>query len=133
MPLKIRVHERTHGSNKRIQESDMLEMACLRKKRTGLPVNIYVDDSGQWKESGHANRIKFQNNKGNLPVTRGMIPMSIDEDPVVLVDNPRMELSQADVNAVKKFVTVNKDLLNRLGDDLDIDDFIKTMVVENNS
>ncbi len=128
MTMKIKVHERIQDENVHIQEADIFEMACLRKKRTGLPVNIYVDDSGQWKESGHANRIKFQNNKGDHPVTRGMIPMSIDDDPVVLVDNPRMELSQADVNAVKRFVTANKDLLNRLGEDLDIDDFIKAMV-----
>lgn len=105
--------------------------SSLRKKRTGLPVNIYVDDSGTWKKMRHANRIKIQCNKGDHPNTHGMIPMSIDDNPRILVDNPKMELSAADINAVKKFVIANKDLLIRLGsdDNFDIVDFTGAMVL----
>ena len=105
--------------------------SSLRKKRTGLPVNIYVDDSGTWKKMRHANRIKIQYNKGDHPNTHGMIPMSIDDNPRILVDNPKMELSAADINAVKKFVIANKDLLIRLGsdDNFDIVDFTGAMVL----
>ena len=105
--------------------------SSLRKKRTGLPVNIYVDDSGTWKKMRHANRIKIQCNKGDYPNTRGMIPMSIDDNPRILVDNPKMELSAADINAVKKFVIANKDLLIGLGsdDNFDIVDFTGAMVL----
>ena len=105
--------------------------SSLRKKRTGLPVNIYVDDSGTWKKMRHANRIKIQCNKGDHPNTHGMIPMSIDDNPRILVDNPKMELSAADINAVKKFVIANKDLLIRLGsdDNFDIVDFTGDMVL----
>ena len=112
-----------------VAESRLYEMACLRKKRTGLPVNIYVDDSGSWRESGHANRIKLQGNTGDHPVTKDMIPMSIDDNPRILVNYDKMELSQADINAVKQFVVANKDLLNRLGDDIDITDFIGAMKI----
>ena len=105
--------------------------SSLRKKRTGLPVNIYVDDSGTWKKMRHANRIKIQCNKGDHPNAHGMIPMSIDDNPRILVDNPKMELSAADINAVKKFVIANKDLLIRLGteDNFDIVDFTGAMVL----
>ena len=105
--------------------------SSLRKKRTGLPVNIYVDDSGTWKKMRHANRIKIQCNKGDHPNAHGMIPMSIDDNPRILVDNPKMELSASDVNAVKKFVIANKDLLIRLGsdDNFDIVDFTGAMVL----
>lgn len=105
--------------------------SSLRKKRTGLPVNIYVDDSGTWKKMRHANRIKIQCNKGDHPNTHGMIPMSIDDNPRILVDNPKMELSAADINAVKKFVIANKDLLIGLGsdDNFDIVDFTGAMVL----
>lgn len=107
----------------------LFEMACLRKNKTGLPVNIYVDDSGAWKESGHANRIKFQKDKGDRPITRDMIPMSIEDEPKVMVSNPVMELSASDINAVKKFVVDNKDLLERLGNtEIDIEDFINAMI-----
>lgn len=105
--------------------------SSLRKKRTGLPVNIYVDDSGTWKKMRHANRIKIQCNKGDHPNAHGMIPMSIDDNPRILVDNPKMELSASDVNAVKKFVIANKDLLIGLGsdDNFDIVDFTGAMVL----
>ena len=105
--------------------------SSLRKKRTGLPVNIYVDDSGTWKKMRHANRIKIQCNKGDHPNTHGMIPMSIDDNPRILVDNPKMELSASDVNAVKKFVIANKDLLIGLDsdDNFDIVDFTGAMVL----
>lgn len=107
----------------------LFEMACLRKNKTGLPVNIYVDDSGSWRESGHANRIKFQRDRGDRPITRDVIPMSIEDNPQILVPNPDMELSAADVNAVKRFVIENKELLEKLGDtEIDIDDFIQNMV-----
>lgn len=131
MTLKIKLHNRTQNAGKHIQEADMFEMSCLRKKRTGLPVNIYVDDSGTWKKMRHANRIKIQCNKGDYPNTRGMIPMSIDDNPRILVDNPKMELSAADINAVKKFVIANKDLLIGLGsdDNFDIVDFTGAMVL----
>lgn len=107
----------------------LFEMACLRKNKTGLPVNIYVDDSGAWKDSGHANRIKFQRDRGDRPITRDMIPMSIDDNPQILVPNPDMDLSASDINAVKRFVVENKELLEKLGDtEIDIEDFIQNMV-----
>lgn len=36
------------------------EMAILRKDKTGLPVNIYLDTKGTYKRGGHGKRIKFQ-------------------------------------------------------------------------
>lgn len=107
----------------------LFEMACLRKNKTGLPVNIYVDDSGAWKESGHANRIKFQRDKGDRPITRDMIPMSIEDNPRILVQSPDMELSASDIDAVKQFIRDNRILLEKLGNtEIDIEDFIREMV-----
>ena len=115
--------------NDDISDDVSFEMACLRKNRTGLPVNIYVDDCGAWKQSGHANRIKFQRDKGDRPVMRDLIPMSIDDNPQILVENPNMELSASDVNAVRSFVVANKVLLEKLGNtEIDIEDFIREMV-----
>jgi hypothetical protein len=36
------------------------EMSNLRKALTGLPMNLWIDDEGWYKESGHYKRIKFQ-------------------------------------------------------------------------
>ena len=115
--------------NDDISDDVSFEMACLRKNRTGLPVNIYVDDCGAWKEFEHTNRIKFQRDKGDRPVTRDLISMSIEDNPQILDKNPNMELSASDVNAVRSFVVANKVLLEKLGNtEIDIEDFIREMV-----
>ncbi len=67
------------GSIRSVNErSNAFEMTTLRKTRSGLPVNLYLDDSGSYLNGGHGPRIKFQSDKGNCPNTRSMIPI----DPV---------------------------------------------------
>lgn len=102
-------------------EHSCFVVACLRKKRTGLPVNIFVDDCGQLKESGHIDMVMVQNNIKDLPMMSGMIPMK-------QMKTLKTILSQSDIDVLTKFVDLNKDLLNRLGKDIDIGDFIQEMV-----
>jgi hypothetical protein len=90
------------------------EMATLRKSDSGLPANLYLDDTGSWSKSGHWKRIKFQPNTGDRPVTKDMIPMSIDDNPRILVKNVEVALNAKQLNQIKMFVRVNKDLLLRL-------------------
>ena len=40
------------------------EMANRRKRQTGLPINIWIDENGWYKLSGHGKRIKVQMNYG---------------------------------------------------------------------
>jgi hypothetical protein len=104
------------------------EMATLRKKRSGLPVNLYLDDAKSWSKSGHWKRIKFQSDKGDSPNTRSMIPMSIEENPQILIKNPRMSLSAKDIEQIKTFVKLNKELLLQLSDaEIDIGEFLDMM------
>jgi hypothetical protein len=104
------------------------EMATLRKKRSGLSVNLYLDDAKSWSKSGHWKRIKFQSDKGDSPNTRSMIPMSIDDDPRILVKNPKLSLSAKDIDEIKIFVKMNKDLLLQLADAaIDIGEFLDNM------
>jgi hypothetical protein len=92
------------------------EMATLRKTDSGLPANLYLDDTGSWSKSGHWKSIKFQPNTGDRPVTRDMVPMSIDDNPQVLVKNIKMSLNAKQLDRIKAFVRVNKDILLQLAD-----------------
>jgi hypothetical protein len=103
------------------------EMATLRKKDSGCPVNLYLDDGGTWKKSGHGKRIKFQSDKGDRPVTRNMISMSIEDDPKILQKNAKIALSSKELDKVKDFIRINKNLLLQLGDTISIVDFVKQM------
>jgi len=114
------VYNKSHGimtEQENLQENIQLqEMAVFRKKESGLPVNLYFDDSGTWKNTGHWKRIKIQPDKGDHPNTRNMIPMSISDDPKILVDNPNIRLSNSEVGQIKSFVANNVELLLNLED-----------------
>jgi hypothetical protein len=105
------------------------EMATLRKNVSGLPANLYLDDAGSWSKSGHWKRIKFQPNTGDRPVTRDMVPMSIDDNPQILVKNAKVALNAKQLEQIKAFVRANKDLLLQLADTkIDIFEFGRKMV-----
>jgi hypothetical protein len=106
----------------------LTELATLRKNRSGLPVNLYLDDSESWSKSGFWRRIKFQPDKEDYPNTRNMIPMSIDDNPQILVKNAKIDLSVSEIEQIMIFVKNNKDLLLQLADaTIDIFDFIEKM------
>lgn len=91
----------------------LMEMSTLRKKDTNLPVNIWVDDIAAERNTPHNRpKIKFQNNTSDRVLTREAIPMSIDDNPEILVKNFKTKLSNEQVNAVRKFIVLNKDVLS---------------------
>jgi hypothetical protein len=105
------------------------EMATLRKSDSGLPANLYLDDTGSWSKSGHWKRIKFQPNTGDRPVTRDMVPMSIDDSPKILVKNIKVALNAKQLEQIKAFVRANKDLLLQLANaEISILEFGRKMV-----
>jgi hypothetical protein len=106
----------------------LIEMVCLRKRKTGLPVNIWAYDSDAWKEYGEDNCIKMQCDCSDCYNLKGLIRMSIDDNPRLLDVTLPMNLSITDVAEVQTFVARNKILLKQLGEcEIDAEDFIKNM------
>jgi hypothetical protein len=113
-----------------VENQQIEEMATLHKSTSGLPANLYLDDTGSWTKSGHWKRIKFQPDKGDRAVTRNMVPMSIDDNPQVLVKNARLALDAKDIEQIKIFVKNNKELLLQLADQkIDIFEFGRRMIL----
>ena len=116
------------------ERSNAFEIATLRKARSGLPVNLYLDDSGSYLDGGHCPRIKFQPAKGNSPNTRSMIPMTISDDPTIPLRNYQSRLDGVgsnDISLIMSFVVANKGNLLRLcdrNDEYDISNFLEDMV-----
>ena len=101
---------------------------ALRKKDSGLPANLYLDDTGSWRGSGCVDMIKFQANKNNFLNTRLTASMSISDNPQILARSPRMNLSSKDIEQIRNFVKQNKDLLLRLSRaEIDILEFYDEM------
>lgn len=115
-------------------DNALFEMATLRKKDSGLPVNVYIDDTGSWIDGEHGPRIKFQGNRNSSADTNGMIPMTISDDPKIpiLQEEQWRDLTGDDIKKVKQFVKLNKDYLLRLcdrDDDYSMNDFYQDMVL----
>lgn len=115
------------------ERSNAFEMATLRKSHSGLPVNLYLDDSGSYPDGGHGPRIKFQHDKGNSPNTRSMIPMTISDDPTIPLRNYQSRLDgvgSEDISLIMSFVIANKENLLRLcdrNDEYDFSNFLEDM------
>jgi hypothetical protein len=121
-------------SNTLFEKSHLYEMATLKKRRSGLPVNIYLDDSGSYIAGGHAPRIKFQPNKNDSSDTRTMIPMTISDNPEIPIDYKSQldGITEKDISEIKNFVISNKSNLLRLcnkDDDYDIQDFLNDIIL----
>jgi hypothetical protein len=98
---------------------ELEEMAGLKKSRTGLPVNLWVDDSHAYIAGRHAKRIKFQGDYGNNTNRENLFSMIISKDnPQIPVKQlSRLKLPAKDIDAIKTFVKNNADLLDKLADE----------------
>ena len=67
---------------------ELEEMAGLRKSASGLPVNLWLDDSHAYVHGRHAKRIKFQGDYGNNANRGNMFSMIISKD------NPQIPAKQ---------------------------------------
>jgi hypothetical protein len=86
------------------------EMANFLKEISGLPVNVWIDESQSYKSSNHPDspRIKPQNNyDGNFQpndLFSITIPVNPDNEPEVMPSNTKVKISDSDVNILKDFV-----------------------------
>lgn len=106
-------------------------MATLRKKDSGLPVNIYIDDSISYKRGKHSKRIKFQTDKGDRPNTRfGFLSMTLDGNVVAKTLPDSIDIDATDIAQIRNFVLNNAECLSLVADfNLDYDDFKNHLMI----
>jgi hypothetical protein len=76
----------------------------LHRKFYNLPAYICVDDGGSWIKQGAKNIILFEsNNSGNADFDK-LLPMSIEDEPQILIENAKIDLSPSEINQIKEFV-----------------------------
>ena len=91
----------------RIDEDLLFEMANVWKADTGLPMNIWLDDSDRYKKGGHWMRIKFQLNTSDKNDYSNTAP--IDLNGVVRIKLPdHVKLSGKDFQALRNWIRNNK-------------------------
>ncbi len=111
---------------------ELEEMSTLKKSITGLPVNIWVDDTRAYIAGRHTKRIKFQGDYGNNTNRSNLFTMILSKtDPKIPDDQVhKVKLPAKDINALKAFVKNNAVGLSDLADEkIDIAGFLKRMKV----
>lgn len=108
------------------------ETVTLRKNRSGLPVNLYLDDSMSYLRKRRRKIVKFQTEKGDHPFDRDFPSMTIEDNPQIFCKNKaltkKIKLSSEEIDQIKSFVKNNKEFLYHLADmDIDFFDFLKVM------
>jgi hypothetical protein len=114
------------------QDKQLEEMAGLKKPDSGLPVNLWLDDSHAYIRGRHAKRIKFQGDYGNNTNAGNMFSMMISQDnpQIPAKQLPKLKLPAKDIDAIKTFVRNNADILDKLADEkIDIADFLRQMKI----
>lgn len=103
------------------ETQQLYEMSNRRKNQTGLPVNIYIDENGSYRNNGHYKKIKFQLNHGNKMQNQPFAEMKLDESVVEetfrQTKNIKIEIDKKDINQVSNYVKNNAYALDKVADE----------------
>ena len=97
-----------------VYDYQMNEMANVSRKKSGLPMNIWLDSAGSSRNIKHNTpRVKIQNNYRDrfTDELSELIPVSISKNPEILVESVKLELKQKDIQRAFKFISDNYDVL----------------------
>lgn len=109
-----------------LNEDCLFEMANISKKKTKLPVIVWVQTKIRTRHESP--RIKFLNSTANKTQTSLLVPLSISDDPKILSRNTQLSISSAQFEEVRQWVIRNRELLMQLwNDDITSDEFIDQM------
>jgi hypothetical protein len=114
----------------RKQQDELEEMAGLRKSDSGLPVNLWLDDSSYYKRAGHWKRLKFQGDYGNKVNPENMFTMTVSKNPEIMPKSAetQIKLPARDIEEIRRFIKNNYELLSKLADqEISAFDFFKKM------
>jgi hypothetical protein len=88
----------------------------LWKKHTHLPANIFIDDSGTWTNTGTKRILLFQTNNSEHIDFDNLIPMSIENDPQILLKTKHMDLTGTEIEQIQDFVKNCRQEITQLAD-----------------
>jgi len=104
-------------------------MIILHGDQTGLPVNIWVDNSRWYKKFGSRKYIKFQGNYSSYDNPSNLVTLTISKNPEIVLGSNRLSISEKSLGRVKRFVINNEKLLSDLADEeITCNEFLDKMI-----
>jgi len=89
----------------------------LMKKWTYLPANIFIDDGGLWTNIGNKKIILFQVNNSEYRDFDKIIPMSIENEPEILIKNEKIYLNNNEIEQIRNFVKKCQEEIIQIADE----------------
>ena len=96
---------------KSLKEKQLIEMANAPIDITGCPCIIWIQTKGKESSFDDMPNIKFQDDKSTNLQPDKLVPVSIDDNPQILLKNYTPQLQSRDIKKIKQWVIINKDLL----------------------
>lgn len=90
-----------------IEQAYLWEMATVAKQKTNLKVLVYISP----KQGSHGPRIKFLNDYGNRMIPEKLVSMTIEDEPRIIDTKNKIVISQTDLDKLKQWVILNKQVL----------------------
>jgi hypothetical protein len=115
------------GTYEDYQQHTMLltEMSNFHKNKTGLDVNVWIDEAQTYIQGRHGKRLKFQLDTAEHINKKNFGIITIEDKPKILTYN---ELPSKITNRLIEFVELNQELLELLADKkIDHDYFLEHM------
>ena len=105
---------------------ELMEYMWLKPDRTGLRVDIFVDDCGSYERYGHPLLLWARNGYGRE--VSEFIPFLVSDRPVILNSGIDCQISDDDVAAIQGFIQRNLEILVELpSDQISQIDFVESV------
>lgn len=105
---------------------ELMEYMWLKPDRTGLKVDIFVDDCGSYERYGHPLLLWARNGYGRE--VSEFIPFLVSDQPVILNSGIDCRISEEDVVAIQGFIQRNLEILVELpSDQISQTDFVESL------
>ena len=84
-------------------ETDPLQYSRISKEISGLPVDIFVQDSDAYLDTDAPNMVLFHNGYGSFLFSR-LVPLSVSRHPRILMRHFGQNLTDRDLSELKSFI-----------------------------
>lgn len=111
-----------------IEERNNIELSNKWKKHTGLPMNIWIDETATYKKGKHSKRIKFQLNTSEKLQPNNLGVMDLDGK--LRTELPlKCSLSNKQLDELRNFIENNREALELVADmKISLDDIFSYMI-----
>lgn len=91
---------------------ELIEYMWLRPSKTGIPVDIFVDDGGAYKRNGHPLLLLARN--GYTRADADFIPFVVSKHPVIYFHKSHYNISYNEIFQIQEFIISHLSLLKQL-------------------